>query len=153
MEQMDMLPYGRSQTMLLSATFPKEIQRLASNILSDYIFLAVERVGWSTDLIVQRVEYVSESDKRSHLVDLLMLREKLKLMNGKHSFTLVFVETKKGADYECWLYVNGFLATSIQEDGQEREMTLRSFKSGKTPILVVTDVAAKGLTIPHVAKW
>ena len=41
------------------------MQRLASDFLSNYIFLAVGRVGSSTDLIVQRVEYVQESDKRS----------------------------------------------------------------------------------------
>ena len=48
-----------------------DMQRLASDFLSNYIFLAVGRVGSSTDLIVQRVEYVQEIDKRSHLMDLL----------------------------------------------------------------------------------
>ena len=47
------------------------MQRLASDFLSYYVFLAVGRVGSSTDLIVQRVEFVLESDKRSHLMDLL----------------------------------------------------------------------------------
>jgi ATP-dependent RNA helicase DDX3X len=47
------------------------MQRLASDFLSNYIFLAVGRVGSSTDLIVQRVEFVLESDKRSYLMDLL----------------------------------------------------------------------------------
>jgi ATP-dependent RNA helicase DDX3X len=47
------------------------LQRLASDFLASYIFLAVGRVGSSTDLIAQRVEYVLESDKRSHLMDLL----------------------------------------------------------------------------------
>lgn len=152
-EQMDMPPCGRRQTMLFSATFPKEIQRLASDFLSNYIFLAVGRVGSSTDLIVQRVEYVHETDKRSHLMDLLHAQRETEV-NGKHSLTLVFVETKKGADsLEHWLYVNKFPATSIHGDRsqQEREMALRSFKSGKTPILVATDVAARGLDIPHVA--
>lgn len=44
---------------------------MASDFLSNYVFLAVGRVGSSTDLIVQRVEYVLDSDKRSHLMDLL----------------------------------------------------------------------------------
>jgi ATP-dependent RNA helicase DDX3X len=70
-QQMDMPPPGVRQTMLFSATFPREIQRLASDFLSNYIFLAVGRVGSSTDLIVQRVEFVHDSDKRSHLMDLL----------------------------------------------------------------------------------
>lgn len=47
------------------------MQRMAADFLSDYIFLAVGRVGSSTDLIVQRVEFVQEADKRSHLMDLL----------------------------------------------------------------------------------
>ncbi|KAL1320012.1 hypothetical protein HN51_064772 [Arachis hypogaea] len=152
-EQMDMPPPGVRQTMLFSATFPKEIQRLASDFLSRYIFLAVGRVGSSTDLIVQRVEYVQESDKRSHLMDLLHA-QRANGVQGKQALTLVFVETKKGADaLEHWLCMNGFPATTIHGDRtqQEREMALRSFKSGNTPILVATDVAARGLDIPHVA--
>ncbi|KAF6155250.1 hypothetical protein GIB67_019776 [Kingdonia uniflora] len=152
-EQMDMPPPGQRQTMLFSATFPKEIQRLASDFLYGYIFLAVGRVGSSTDLIVQRVEFVHESDKRSHLMDLLHA-QRANGTHGKQALTLVFVETKKGADaLEHWLCMNGFPATTIHGDRtqQEREQALRSFKSGQTPILVATDVAARGLDIPHVA--
>ncbi|CAI0406496.1 unnamed protein product [Linum tenue] len=152
-EQVDMPPSGRRQTMLFSATFPKEIQRLASDFLANYIFLAVGRVGSSTDLILQRVEYVQDADKRSHLMDLLHAQKQSEA-NGKQSLTLVFVETKKGADsLEYWLCQNGFPATTIHGDRtqQERELALRSFKSGRTPILVATDVAARGLDIPHVA--
>ncbi|KAE8668443.1 DEAD-box ATP-dependent RNA helicase 37 [Hibiscus syriacus] len=152
-EQMDMPNRGVRQTMLFSATFPREIQRLASDFLSNYIFLAVGRVGSSTDLIVQRVEFVIESDKRSHLMDLLHAQRE-NGAHGKQALTLVFVETKKGADsLEHWLCMNGFPATTIHGDRtqQERELALRSFKTGKTPILVATDVAARGLDIPHVA--
>ncbi|PON46605.1 DEAD-box ATP-dependent RNA helicase [Parasponia andersonii] len=152
-EQMDMPPAGLRQTMLFSATFPREIQRMAADFLSDYIFLAVGRVGSSTDLIVQRVEFVHEADKRSHLMDLLHA-QKENGTHGKQALTLVFVETKKGADaLEYWLTSSGFPATSIHGDRsqQEREYALRSFKTGKTPILVATDVAARGLDIPHVA--
>ncbi|XP_047179861.1 DEAD-box ATP-dependent RNA helicase 37-like [Vigna umbellata] len=152
-EQMDMPPPGARQTMLFSATFPREIQRLASDFLSNYVFLAVGRVGSSTDLIVQRVEYVQESDKRSHLMDLLHA-QRANGVQGKQALTLVFVETKKGADaLEHWLCRNGFPATTIHGDRsqQERELALRSFKTGNTPILVATDVAARGLDIPHVA--
>ncbi|KAJ8637902.1 hypothetical protein MRB53_012169 [Persea americana] len=152
-EQMDMPPRGVRQTVLFSATFPKEIQRLASDFLANYIFLAVGRVGSSTDLIVQRVEFVHDSDKRSHLMDLLHA-QRANGANGKQALTLVFVETKKGADsLEYWLCSNGFPATTIHGDRsqQEREQALRSFKSGIAPILVATDVAARGLDIPRVA--
>ncbi|CAA7060702.1 unnamed protein product [Microthlaspi erraticum] len=150
-EQMDMPPRGVRQTMLFSATFPREIQRLAADFLSNYIFLAVGRVGSSTDLITQRIEYVLDTDKRSHLMDLLHAQRDTQ---DKQSLTLVFVETKRGADsLENWLCMNEFPATSIHGDRtqQEREVALRSFKSGRTPILVATDVAARGLDIPHVA--
>ncbi|XP_037429869.1 DEAD-box ATP-dependent RNA helicase 52C-like [Triticum dicoccoides] len=152
-EQMDMPPRGVRQTLLFSATFPGEIQRMASDFLENYIFLAVGRVGSSTELIAQRVEFVQEADKRSHLMDLLHAQRDSS-EQGNQALTLVFVETKRGADsLENWLCTNGFPATSIHGDRnqQEREYALRSFKSGQTPILVATDVAARGLDIPHVA--
>lgn len=136
---------GDRQTLLFSATFPKEIQRLASDFLHDYIFLAVGRVGSSTDLIVQVVEFVPTAEKRQMLLDLLQSVEK--------GLTLIFVETKKGADaLEDFLIRNGLSATSIHGDRSqaEREAALRSFKAARTPFLVATDVAARGLDIPHV---
>ncbi|KAL8456263.1 hypothetical protein ACS0TY_034469 [Phlomoides rotata] len=121
-EQMDMPRQGDRQTMLFSATFPKEIQRLASDFLSNYIFLAVGRVGSSTDLIVQRVEFVHETDKRSHLMDLLHA-QRANGIQGKQALTLVFVETKKGADsLENWLCINGFPATTIHGDRTQQVM-------------------------------
>lgn len=154
-EQMDMPRAGDRQTMLFSATFPREIQRLAADFLANYIFLAVGRVGSSTDLIVQKVEYVPDQDKRSMLMDLIHAQSEngIQGVQGK-ALTLVFVETKRGADsLEDWLCRNGFPATTIHGDRtqQEREYALRSFRTGQTPILVATDVAARGLDIPHVA--
>lgn len=66
-----MLPAGERQTLLFSATFPREIQRLAADFMHDYIFLSVGRVGSSTDLIVQHVEYVKPEEKRQVLLDLI----------------------------------------------------------------------------------
>ncbi|KAK9853650.1 hypothetical protein WJX84_006927 [Apatococcus fuscideae] len=140
----DMPRTGQRQTLLFSATFPKEIQRLAADFMHNYIFLTVGRVGSSTDLIVQHIEYVSPNDKRAVLLDLI---------NSVEGLTLVFVETKRGADaLEDYLVNNGFPATSIHGDRSqsEREMALRNFRSGRTPVLVATDVAARGLDIPHV---
>lgn len=152
-EQMEMPPPGVRQTLLFSATFPTEIQRLASDFLSNYIFLAAGKVGSSTDLITQKVEFVQEIDKRRHLMSTLHAQS-TNLANGKNSLTLVFVETKKGADaLQHWLSQRGFPSIAIHGDKvqMERERALRSFKSGHTPILVATDVAARGLDIPHVA--
>ncbi len=69
-EQEDMPRTGVRQTLMFSATFPKEIQRLAGDFLSNYVFLTVGRVGSSTDLIVQHIEYVTD-DKQNTLMDLI----------------------------------------------------------------------------------
>ena len=62
------------------------MQRMAADFLADYIFLAVGRVGSSTDLIVQRVEFVLDADKRSYLMDLLHAQK----ANGTHGKVIVF---------------------------------------------------------------
>jgi len=71
------------------------MQRLASDFLSNYIFLAVGRVGSSTDLIVQRVEYVQESDKRSHLMDLLHAQR----ANGVQGKVLYYLHKTYTSDF------------------------------------------------------
>jgi ATP-dependent RNA helicase DDX3X len=76
-DEEDMPRPGERQTLLFSATFPKEIQRLAADFLHNYIFLTVGRVGSSTDLIVQVIEYVPQSDKRQMVLDLLQTLEKV----------------------------------------------------------------------------
>lgn len=63
------------------------MQRMAADFLADYIFLAVGRVGSSTDLIVQRVEFVLDADKRSYLMDLLHAQK----ANGTHGKVLCFI--------------------------------------------------------------
>lgn len=80
---------GSRQTMMFSATFPKEIQRLAADFLYDYIFLAVGRVGSTHENITQRVEYVDDHIKRDVLC---------RLLRELPGLTLVFVETKRNAD-------------------------------------------------------
>uniref|UniRef100_A0A3B3RJR0 RNA helicase n=1 Tax=Paramormyrops kingsleyae TaxID=1676925 RepID=A0A3B3RJR0_9TELE len=145
-EQDTMPPKGLRQTMMFSATFPKEIQILARDFLEEYIFLAVGRVGSTSENITQKVVWVEESDKRSFLLDLLNA-------TGKDSLTLVFVETKKGADaLEDFLYREGYACTSIHGDRsqRDREEALHQFRSGRCPILVATAVAARGLDICNV---
>ncbi|XP_048351066.1 ATP-dependent RNA helicase DDX3X [Sphaerodactylus townsendi] len=160
-EQDTMPPKGVRQTMMFSATFPKEIQMLARDFLDEYIFLAVGRVGSTSENITQKVVWVEESDKRSFLLDLLNATGKDCLGefqhnsngSGKDSLTLVFVETKKGADsLEDFLYHEGYACTSIHGDRsqRDREEALHQFRSGRSPILVATAVAARGLDISNV---
>lgn len=145
-EKCDMPAPGKRETHMFSATFPKEIQMLARDFLDNYIFLAVGRVGSTSENITQKVVWVEESDKRSFLLDLLNA-------SGPDSLTLVFVETKRGADaLEDYLYREEYNAASIHGDKSqwEREEALSSFRTGRTPILVATAVAARGLDIPNV---
>jgi len=152
-QQDNMPPVHERQTLMFSATFPKKVQELARQFMSDYIFLAVGRVGSTSENITQKVVWVDESDKRSFLLDLLNAAG-LKTGNASpDALTLVFVETKKGADaLETFLDREGYPVTSIHGDRsqREREDALASFKSGRTPILVATAVAARGLDIPNV---
>jgi len=144
-EEEDMPVTGVRQTLMFSATFPKEIQRLAASFLEDYIFLAVGRVGSTTDLVTQKFLRAEEHDKQTMLLDLLAS------VKGR---TLIFVETKKKADQlEDFLQQEGFPATSIHgdRDQADRQSALRTFSSGKTPYLVATSVAARGLHIEDVA--
>jgi len=132
------------QTLMFSATFPREIQNLASSFLYDYIFLTVGRVGSATDLVKQHFLRVNEADKDYILLDLLP---------SVQGLTIIFVETKKKADVlEEFLFRNNFRATSIHGDREQHERTaaLKSFSSGHMPYLIATNVAARGLDIDNI---
>ncbi|CAH2990120.1 unnamed protein product [Chilo suppressalis] len=145
---------GERQTLMFSATFPKQIQVLAQDFLHNYVFLAVGRVGSTSENITQKVVWVEEMDKRSFLLDLLNASNLLQRSSPEEDqLILVFVETRKGADQlEEYLDTLGYPVTSIHGDRtqREREEALRRFRTGQTPILVATAVAARGLDIPHV---
>lgn len=152
-EKSGMPPTGDRQTLMFSATFPKAIQELASAFLNNYIFLAVGRVGSTSENITQTILWVNEHDKRSYLLDLLTSIKEANTEPESGSLTLIFVETKKGADeLEDFLYRYDHPVTSIHGDRtqKEREEALRCFRSGICPILVATAVAARGLDIPNV---
>ncbi|KAK2091906.1 ATP-dependent RNA helicase ddx3x [Saguinus oedipus] len=145
-EQDTMPRKGVRHTTIFSATFPKEIQMLAHDFLDEYIFLAVGGVGSTSENVTQKGVWVEESDKRSFLLDLLNA-------TGKDSLTLVFVETKKCADsLEDFLHHEGYACTGIHGEHSQgdREEALHQFHSGKSPILVATAVAARGLDISNV---
>jgi ATP-dependent RNA helicase DDX3X len=140
------MPQDR-QSVMFSATFPKEIQRLARDFLNDYVFLTVGRVGSTHQNITQYMKYTEDHDKYRELCRIL------KEQGKEAGLTLVFVETKRRADeLESSLTTAGFPATSIHGDREQadREEALRRFKSGRCPVLVATDVASRGLDIPNV---
>jgi ATP-dependent RNA helicase DDX3X len=132
-------------TFMFSATFPREIQKLASEFLSNYIFLTVGRVGNSSSDITQSIKYVDDKDKLEFVQNIIT-----EIDNG---LILIFVQTKQGAyDLERTFTKNGFPATSIHGDKtqSDRERALYKFKSGKCPILVATDVCSRGIDINNV---
>jgi ATP-dependent RNA helicase DDX3X len=142
----DMPGVMERQTLMFSATFPREIQILAKDFLKEYMFLSVGRVGSTSENITQKVEYVEDDDKRSVLLDVLA-----SMPTG--GLTLIFVETKRMADtLSDFLLRSNIGATSIHGDRtqKERERALELFRTGRTPIMVATAVAARGLDIPNV---
>ncbi|GKT84690.1 DEAD/DEAH box helicase [Colletotrichum tofieldiae] len=136
----DMPNVQNRQTLMFSATFPRDIQMLARDFLKDYIFLSVGRVGSTSENITQKVEYVEDVDKRSVLLDILHT-------HGA-GLTLIFVETKRMADSLSDFLINqNFPPPRFT---RERERALEFFRNGRCPILVATAVAARGLDIPNV---
>uniref|UniRef100_A0A7M4FHI1 RNA helicase n=1 Tax=Crocodylus porosus TaxID=8502 RepID=A0A7M4FHI1_CROPO len=141
-----MPPKDKRQTLMFSATFPEEIQRLAGEFLkTEYLFVVVGQVGGACSDVQQSILQVDQYSKREKLIDIL-------LSIGKER-TMVFVETKKKADFiATFLCQEKIATTSIHGDREqrEREEALRDFRSGKCPVLVATSVAARGLDIENV---
>ncbi|XP_054431273.1 probable ATP-dependent RNA helicase DDX4 [Pteronotus mesoamericanus] len=134
------------QTLMFSATFPEEIQRLAGEFLKpNYLFVAVGQVGGACTDVQQSVLQVGQYAKREKLVDVLR--------DTGNERTMVFVETKKKADFiATFLCQEKISTTSIHGDREqrEREQALGDFRCGKCPVLVATSVAARGLDIENV---
>ncbi|XP_035391670.1 probable ATP-dependent RNA helicase DDX4 [Electrophorus electricus] len=134
------------QTLMFSATYPEDIQRLAADFLKvDYLFLAVGVVGGACSDVEQQIFQVKQYLKREQLLELLKT-------TGMER-TMVFVETKRSADFiATFLCQEKVPTTSIHGDREqrEREMALSDFRTGRCPVLVATSVAARGLDIEHV---
>ncbi|KAJ3241030.1 ATP-dependent RNA helicase dbp2 [Chytriomyces hyalinus] len=138
------------QTLMWSATWPKEVQTLARDYMQDYIQVNVGSLSLSASHnVTQVIEMMSNFDKRNRLVQLLDKIEK----EDRSAKTIIFTGTKKMAD-ECtrFLRQDGFPALAIHGDKkqQERDWVMNEFKSGSAPILIATDVAARGLDVKDI---
>lgn len=139
----------RRQTMMFSATFGNVVQQLASDFLHDYIFVTVGRVGACAETITQKLLYAEEGKGKTRMLERTLRDDK----PPDGFLTVIFVETKRAADQlERELWDSGVMCCCIHGDRTqaEREDALAAFKSGETPILVATDVAARGLDISNV---
>mmetsp|Transcript_103835 Transcript_103835/g.161895 ORF Transcript_103835/g.161895 Transcript_103835/m.161895 type:complete len:617 (+) Transcript_103835:57-1907(+) len=138
-------PQDGRMTLMFSATFPKEIQKLAQQFMRQYIWIGVGQVGTAADTVQQNFIHVKKHDKMRQL--------KQVLKENSADTTLVFVAMKRTAA-SCVEELNGcgLRAAAIHGDMDQpaREASLRKFKSGQVKILVATDVAARGLDIPTV---
>ncbi len=134
------------QTMLFSATMPKQMEELSRAYLENPRRVQVAPPGKVADKITQSVHFMEKARKSWKLRDIL---EK-----NPEALTLVFSRTKHGAEkLKKGLVADGFNADSIhgnKSQGQ-RDRAIEAFRSGETTILVATDVAARGIDIPGVA--
>ena len=139
-----LLPAER-QTMLFSATMPRQIEELSRRYLKNPVRVEVARPGLAVDRIDQSVHFVAQSDK------LALLKAKLAGHTGDRS--LVFARTKHGAERIMrQLDKAGFEAGSIHgnKSQAQRDRAIRAFRAGKIKVLVATDVAARGIDIADV---
>ena len=147
---LEVLP-ARRQNLLFSATFSDDIRSLASGFLHDPASVQVTPRNSATPLVRQVVHPVDRERKRELLSHLIR--------TGAIDQALVFTRTKHGANRLAQqLERDGIAAVAIhgnKSQGQ-RVRALADFKGGRTPILVATEIAARGLDIdglPHVVNF
>lgn len=138
------------QTLMFTATWPQSVQALALSFMISPVRIQIGG-NESGDLqantrIEQRVEVVDQRAKEGRLLQLLKAQP-------KNERVLVFCLYKKEATrVETFLQQRGIKVVGIHGDlkQEQRTRSLEAFKSGQTPVLVATDVAARGLDIPEV---
>ncbi|TMW45176.1 hypothetical protein DOY81_009744 [Sarcophaga bullata] len=136
------------QTLMWSATWPKEVKQLAEDFLGDYIQINIGSLELSANHnIRQVVDVCDENDKEEKLKTLLSEIYDTSENPGK---IIIFVETKRRVDHLVrFIRSFGVRCGAIHGDKSqsERDFVLREFRSGKSNILVATDVAARGLDV------
>jgi ATP-dependent RNA helicase RhlE len=134
------------QTLFFSATLSNEIERIALSLMDDPYYVEVSARGKAAVTIEQTAYPVGHQFKMPLLLELLE-RENFERV-------LIFTRTKRGADRLAHvLEKRAHKSNRIHGDRSQsqREAALRGFKSGKTRVLVATDVAARGIDIDSVS--
>lgn len=140
----DKLPKER-HTMLFSATMPKELQKLMKSVMKDPVKIEIE-VSTTSKQVDQRAYQAPPRKKLGAVQDLL---DELDWTS-----CIIFSATKKGTnELERALKKKGINAGSIHGDRSQEERTasLRAFKNGTVPVIVATDVLARGIDIDNVS--
>uniref|UniRef100_A0A674BXM6 RNA helicase n=1 Tax=Salmo trutta TaxID=8032 RepID=A0A674BXM6_SALTR len=137
------------QTLMWSATWPKDVRQLAEDFLRDYVQINVGALELSANHnILQIVDVCMENEKDNKLLQLME-----EIMAEKENKTIIFVETKKRCDeLTRRMRRDGWPAMCIHGDKSqpERDWVLTEFRSGKAPILIATDVASRGLDVEDI---
>nr|ALF95045.1 RNA helicase p68a isoform l [Cynoglossus semilaevis] len=137
------------QTLMWSATWPKEVRQLAEDFLKDYVQINIGALQLSANHnILQIVDVCNDMEKEDKLIRLLE-----EIMSEKENKTIIFVETKRRCDeLTRRMRRDGWPAMGIHGDKsqQERDWVLNEFRYGKAPILIATDVASRGLDVEDV---
>ncbi|XP_072539546.1 probable ATP-dependent RNA helicase DDX17 [Salminus brasiliensis] len=137
------------QTLMWSATWPKEVRQLAEDFLREYVQINIGALELSANHnILQIVDVCMENEKDNKLIQLME-----EIMAEKENKTIIFVETKKRCDeLTRRMRRDGWPAMCIHGDKSqpERDWVLTEFRSGKAPILIATDVASRGLDVEDV---
>ena len=137
-------PGGR-QTLLFSATMPREIRSLADSILHKPVSVQAAPEGTTVESVSQSVYFVSRNNKPALLAHLLK--------TGGMARTLVFTQTKHGADRVAKGLVRaGIRAEAIHGNKSQnaRIRALNNFRGDSPPVLVATDVASRGIDVDDV---
>ncbi len=132
------------QTLMFSATIPKSIERLTEKYLTNPERIAIGHDSRPAENITQEVIKVSRTEKYAKLVSELDKRE---------GSVIIFVKTRLGADRLAdKLCDENHKASAIHGDLRQskRERVISSFRQGRSRIMVATDIAARGLDIPHI---
>jgi len=137
---------SRRQSLLFSATMPDEIRKMANSLLKNPALVEIVPVGTTAERIEQAVCMVDKGLKHKLLVHFLR--------QDPNALTLVFSRTKHGADR---------IAKNLRRDGIEadaihgnkgqgaRQRALENFRNGKIPVLIATDIAARGIDVKDVS--
>ena len=140
-----MVPRKR-QTLFFSATMPTSIRELASQYLTDPATVAIKPAATTAERVDQSVTFVQQAEKQA-LLTMVLRSEQIER-------ALVFTRTKHGADRVVKLLAgNGIASNAIHgnKSQPQRERALAAFKSGDVPILVATDIAARGIDVSGVS--
>jgi len=139
------LPKDHKQTLMFSATYPANIKQMAAKYLRSPVRISAGSVSQPINTIKQSVIHTTTHKKHDDLLNVL---------NDHTGSVVVFVKTRRDADTVSErLDSLGYMCKAIHGDRSQsqRQRTIDGFRRGRFPILVATDVAARGLDVPQIS--